>query len=290
MSRGPGKVQTLIMDALRGSITPVSAADLREDCELQLWDHHNEPSFDVWNTPARRRSIRMSMGRALRQLESAGHIKRDKAGDWYPIRNWTARDEHDRQRSSTAYHEAGHAVVGLALQLPMAFVTIKPRASTLGHVTQAPVHHELGPVYPRGQYRNPIIAECEQDAFGNSVAARDIDWHAEIVMNIAGGMAQTEFHGGGRTWRELEGARGDRRWVAYARGKLGAKARSIGEYETECEKLIKKHWPMIEAVAAKLLKDETLSGNDVYGICLRTARNVVRRQHLEKAARGKRRG
>jgi hypothetical protein len=38
---------------------------------------------------------------------------------------------------------------------------------------------------------------------------------------------------------------------------------------------------MIEAVAAKLLNEETLSGNDIYDICWRTARNVVRRQHLK---------
>jgi hypothetical protein len=101
-------------------------------------------------------------------------------------------------------------------------------------------------------------------------------------MSIAGGMAEAEFLNDGRTWRELEGTTVDRRLVAFGRRKLGDKARSIEEYEADCEKLIKQHWPMIEAVAARLLKEETLSGNDVYAICWRTARNVVRRQRLKR--------
>jgi hypothetical protein len=39
------------------------------------------------------------------------------------------------------------------------------------------------------------------------------------------------------------------------------------------------------SVAAKLLKEETLSGNDVYDVCWRNARNVVWRHHLEKGKR-----
>ena len=172
-------------------------------------------------------------------------------------------------------------MIGLALKLPMAFVTIKPKRGYLGHVSQAPVRHSIGEVYARGSYRKPIADMAKEDAFGNPVPERNYDWHADTVMSIAGGMAQAEFLKDGCPWRELEGTGGDRRAVAFARHKLGDKARSIEEYEAECEKLIKRHWPMIEAVAAKLLKEETLSGNDVYGICWRTARNVVRRQHLK---------
>jgi hypothetical protein len=125
----------------------------------------------------------------------------------------------------------------------------------------------------------------KQDAFGNPVSKRNTDWHADIVMSIAGGMAEAEFLKDGPTGLQLLSG-GDKRCVAFARRKLGDKARSIEEYEAECQKLIKQHWPMIEAVAAKLLKEETLSGQGVYDICWRTSRNVVRRQHLK----GKRKG
>ena len=283
MSRGPGKMQTSIMESLRASTVPMSTADLREDYKLEIWEPDSDPDFEVWNTPARRRSVRMSMGRALRQLEAAGQIKRNEAGDWYPSKEWAARDNAKRERSCTAYHEAGHAVVGLALKMPIAFVTIKPKKTgSLGHISQAPVRHSVGEVYARGSYRKPIADMSKQDAFGNPVSERNDDWHADVVMSIAGGVAEAQFMKDGRSWRELEGTGGDRRAVAFARRKLGDKARSVEEYEAECEKLVKQHWPMIEAVAAKLLKEETLSGDDVYAICWRTARNVVRRQHLKK--------
>ena len=173
-------------------------------------------------------------------------------------------------------------MVGLALKMPIAFVTIKPAASYLGYVTEAPVHHSVGEVYARGSYRKPIADMSEQDAFGNPVSEHNDDWHADIVMSIAGGMAQAEFLKDGHPWRERASA-GDMRCIAFDRRKLGDKARSIEEYEAECEKLIKRHWPLIEAVTAGLLKEETLSGGDVYDICWRTRRNVVRRQHLKRA-------
>jgi hypothetical protein len=282
MSRGPGKLQTLIMDALRRSTAPVSTAELRDDYAVEIWDSDSDPDFEVWNTARRRRSVRMSMGRALRQLEAAGEIKRNEAGDWYPAKDWTGRDESERRHSSTAYHEAGHAVVGLALKLPIAFATIKPRGSTLGHVSEAPVGRSVGTVYARGSYLKPIADLSEQDAFGNPVAVHNHDWDAEIVMCIAGGMTQAKFLKDGRSWRELGGTGGDKRAVAFALRKLGDKAGSIEEYEAECAKLVEQHWPMIEAVAAKLLEEETLSGSDVEDICWRTARNVVRRQHLKR--------
>jgi hypothetical protein len=287
MSRGPGKMQAFIMETLRMSRTSKSASFLLERRQLEKYEASKHHTFEAWkkawSTPARRSSVRMSMGRALRQLEAAGQIKRDEEGNWYPSKDWAARDNAEHERALVAYHEAGHAVIGLALKMPIAFVTIKPKARNLGHVSQAPTHHSVGEVYARGLYHKPIADVSKQDAFGNPVSERTYDWHADAVMSIAGGMAEAKFLKDGRIWRELEGAAADRRAVAFARRKLGDKARSIEEYEAECEGLIKQHWPLIEAVAAKLLKEETMSGNDVYGICWRAARNVVRRQHLTMA-------
>ena len=271
------------MGALRNSSVPMSTADLRESHQLEIWaaDSDTDLDFEAWATAGRRRSIRMSIGRALRQLEAGGQIERNKAGEWYPAKDWAARDNFERERSAVAYHEAGHAVVGLALKLPIAFVTIKPPT---GYVNQAPIHHSVGVVYARGSYDSPPIADAsKQDAFGNPVAERNHDWHADIVMTIAGGMAEAEFVKDGNPWRELASS-GDMRCIAFARRNLGDKARSVAEYEAECAKLIKQHWPIIEAVAANLLREETLSGQDVYDICWRTSRNVVRRQHLKRRA------
>jgi hypothetical protein len=220
------------------------------------------------------------MDRALRKLKAAGHIKRDGCGNWYPAKNWTARDAAARERSRTAYHEAGHAVIGLALKLPVAFATIKPRASSAGHVSYAPFHHGVGAVYARGTYKQ--LADLSKvDAFGNSVTRPKLDRHADIVMSIAGGIAEAEHMKDGSTWREHVSS-GDMKCISYARGKLGERARPIEEYAAECSNLVKQHWSKIEAVAAKLLKEETLSGSDLYHICWRDTRNVVRRQHLKR--------
>src|SRR5262249_3816319 len=173
--------------ALRMSGAPVSAARLRDAYQFDTWDEYGETEYKVWNTPRRRRSARMSMGRALRQLEATGQIKRNEAGDWYPAKDWTGRDKPEREGLAAAYHEAGHAVVGLALKLPIAFVTIKPKAGYLGYVNQAPAHHSVGEVYARGSYRKPIADMSKQDAFGNPVSERNHDWHADAVMSIAGG-------------------------------------------------------------------------------------------------------
>ena len=142
MSRGPGKTQQFILSYLQMSAEPKRSAQLRDYYEI---------FFSGQPGPRQRRSIRMNMGRALRQLKAAGRIKRDAEGNWYPVRNWIARDKAERQRANTAYHEAGHAVIGLALKLPVALATIKPRASAAGHVSYAPVHHGVGTVYARGK-------------------------------------------------------------------------------------------------------------------------------------------
>jgi hypothetical protein len=55
-------MQTLIVDALQGSRVPLTTAELRKRYELESWDYYK---LD-WK---RRRSVRMSMGRALRQLD-----------------------------------------------------------------------------------------------------------------------------------------------------------------------------------------------------------------------------
>ena len=155
------------------------------------------------------------MGRALRQLEAAGQIKRNEAGDWYPSKDWAARDEAVRERLAIAYHEAGHAVIGLALNLPVAFVTIKPRGRSGGHVSFTPAHHGIGRVYARGSHRKPIADMSGQDAFGNPVLMRNLDCHADAVMDIAGGMAEAEFIKNGQTWRELASST-DKRLIASA--------------------------------------------------------------------------
>jgi hypothetical protein len=107
------------------------------------------------------------------------------------------------------------------------------------------------------------------------------DRHADIITNIAGGMAEAEYLNDGSTWRK-HASTGDMSNIGFARQKLGAAARPIEEYAAECLALVNQHRSKIEAVAERLLKEETLSGTDLYAICWRDARNVVRQQHLKR--------
>jgi hypothetical protein len=178
-------------------------------------------------------------------------------------------------RSKIAYHEAGHAVVGLALKLPVAFVTIRTKHDC-GSVSLAPNNYGVGTVRQRGSDR--LLADLSKvDAFGNPVAPEpNRDPHAGIVMSLAGGMAEAEFVQKGE-WRDYC-SRGDIECIRFDLRELGRDGRGIDEYAGECEVLVKKHWGKIELVARKLLKEQTLSGVEVYDICFRHAQNMVRRR------------
>jgi hypothetical protein len=224
--------------------------------------------------PHQRRSIRMSMDRALRALRNSGEVKGDKDG-WYPVKDWTARDEVKRERSCTAHHEAGHAVIALACGEPVGMVTI-----ALKRPHMAPAGYPTGLGYTYTHDRE--IVGTDLDAFGNPAQKRE--WspekcRAEILLCIAGPMAEAvyEKHADPMTaWRKLASP-SDRSGIRYGRRNLGEAAKPWPEYESECLDLVRRYWAI--AVAKALLEKETLSGCEVDSICQR----VVRRQHSKAA-------
>jgi hypothetical protein len=276
MSRGGGKVRQFILGTLRAHSDPMSGAELRYEYELDI---ELELNLDELS-PQQKHSVRMSMDRALRQLKAAAQTDRDADGNWSPTKDWHARDEARREPARLAHHEAGHAVIGLALKQPVGFATIKARNGG-GFVSDAPFHRAVGAVYARGSYRRPVADLSDIDAFGNPVEQYAGDRHADIITSIAGGMAEAEYLKDGSTWRK-HASSGDMQNIGFSFKQLGDAARPFDEYVAECSALVKQHWSKIEAVAARLLKEDTLSGGDIYAICWRDARNVVRRQHLQR--------
>jgi hypothetical protein len=285
MSRGPGKLQQHILDTLQGSSEPLSAADLRRgyenDYKTQGWE-----DFQQSMTAQRRRAVRMSVGRALRQLEAAGQIKRDKAGNWHPAMDWEGRDAAKRERAAVAYHEAGHAVISLAKGVPVELATIMAKGTYAGMVKHPHKPRALGLVNSHrrvrrgGGYGYKFIEHAtfdNTDAFGNPVSPSPTErnHHAHIVISIAGGMAEVSYLKGECKWNELPGVSSDLSDAKDDRRKLGENARKPKEYEAECKALVTKHWSMIEAVANRLLKEETIGGNEIYELCERIARHVV---------------
>lgn len=78
----------------------------------------------------RSRSLRNSLTRALRGLAKAGEAARNDIGEWVA----TGGEPTGSDRAATAHHEAGHAVIGLAVQLPVAFACITPEGRKGGYV------------------------------------------------------------------------------------------------------------------------------------------------------------
>lgn len=146
---------------------------------------------------------------------------------------------------ATAYHEAGHAVMALFLRRPIQKVTIAPGQSAIGDQHLGACQIRKGP------------------------GKGSKDWFEEEVMILLAGMvAESQITG----QYCAAGAAQDLRWV-----RRFLQSRTDGERQTERleRRLLSKTenhlsdpalWSAVEAIAAELLKCETISG--------RTAKHV----------------
>ncbi|MBN9522578.1 cell division protein FtsH [bacterium] len=140
-----------------------------------------------------------------------------------------AKPEYD---PVTAYHEAGHAVVALALDRPVHRVSVLPNRDRLG--------------------------QCE---FGKGVFRPSEDWVEREVMISLGGLAAEARHTGTYGWAEAE------RDLRYARRLLAetserAAARLEKRLLAKVENLLADddHWHAVELIAAELLTHGVISG------------------------------
>lgn len=135
--------------------------------------------------------------------------------------------------SATAYHEAGHAVVALALDRPVHKVSILPSRDKLGWC----------------EYKKGVIRPSE-------------DWLEREVLIALAGMAAEARHTGTyareEAGRDLKFARsllvsraGDRRADRLERRLLSKVEAMLGDDEL---------WAAVEAVAAALLENGEISG------------------------------
>ncbi|HEY2786830.1 MAG TPA: hypothetical protein VGJ05_17850 [Fimbriiglobus sp.] len=134
---------------------------------------------------------------------------------------------------ATAYHEAGHAVVALALGRPVHRVTVLPNRDRLGQCE-----------FRKGQFKPTD------------------DWlETEILIALAGLAAEARFtdaYDRDAAHRDLRHAR----QIALQR----ATERSLDRFErrmlAKVEHLLadEGHWRAVEAIAAELLKLGTISG------------------------------
>jgi ATP-dependent Zn protease len=134
---------------------------------------------------------------------------------------------------ATAYHEAGHAVVALALGRPIHRVSVLPDGQFLGL--------------------------CQ---FGKGVFRPSEDWLEREILIALGGVAAEAIHTDNYAW---DGAARD---LLYVRGLAAQRA---GERQAErlerrmlakTEHLLaqKGHWRAVELIAAELLRRGVISG------------------------------
>jgi ATP-dependent Zn protease len=134
---------------------------------------------------------------------------------------------------ATAYHEAGHAVVALALGRPVERVSVLPDRENLGL--------------------------CE---FGKSVFRPSEDWLEREILIALGGIAAEARHTGNYAW---DGAARDQKYVqllAVQRAGERQAERLQRRLLAKAENLLAKegHWRAVELIAAQLLRHGFISG------------------------------
>jgi plasmid stabilization system protein ParE len=140
---------------------------------------------------------------------------------------------HSLSNTATAYHEAGHAVMALALGRPVQRVSVRPN------------HQYLG--------------QCQ---FGKGVFRPSEDWLEREILISLGGMAAEAIHTGNYA---REAAERDLRYVHdLAMRRAGARQAERLERRllTKAEHLLGQphHWRAVELIAGELLRCGTISG------------------------------
>jgi ATP-dependent Zn protease len=134
---------------------------------------------------------------------------------------------------ATAFHEAGHAVMALALARPVQRVSMRPN------------HKHLG--------------LCE---FGKGVFRPSEDWLEREILISLGGLAAEAIHTGDYAW---DAAERDLRYVrdlAVKRAGERQAERLERRLLTKAEHLLgqAQHWRAVELIAAELLRCGAISG------------------------------
>ncbi|HEX4611022.1 MAG TPA: hypothetical protein VH092_22720 [Urbifossiella sp.] len=134
---------------------------------------------------------------------------------------------------ATAFHEAGHAVVALALGRPVHRVSVLPNRDRLG--------------------------QCE---FGKGVFRPSEDWVEREVMISLGGLAAEARHTGTYGWAEAERDLRYVRRLILQRGNERSAERVERRLLAKVENLLadEDHWRAVELIAAELLIHGVISG------------------------------
>jgi cell division protease FtsH len=177
----------------------------------------------------------------------------------------------DTERRRTAYHEAGHALIGM-LQPgadPVRKVSIIPRGRALGVTLSTPEFDRYG--YDANYLRGRIIGAlggmaAEQEVFDivTTGAENDLEMVTRIARSMVGRWGMSERIG---TLSVLP-PEGDPRMAGVSDGLLDAVDEEVRRITDECyaeaRRLLRENRSRLDAIVAQLLAHESLDEPEIY--------------------------
>jgi cell division protease FtsH len=177
----------------------------------------------------------------------------------------------EAERRRTAYHEAGHALIGM-LQPgadPVRKVSIIPRGRALGVTLSTPESDRYG--YDASYLRGRIIGAlggmaAEQEVFNivTTGAESDLELVTRIARSMVGRWGMSERIG---TLSVLP-AEGDPRMAGISDGLLNAVDEEVRRITDECyaeaRRLLRENRKKLDAIVAQLLAHESLDEPEIY--------------------------
>jgi cell division protease FtsH len=178
----------------------------------------------------------------------------------------------EEERRRTAYHEAGHALIGM-LQPgadPVRKVSIIPRGRALGVTLSTPESDRYG--YDANYLRGRIIGAlggmaAEREVFDlvTTGAESDLEMVTRIARSMVGRWGMSERIGP----LSVLPAEGDPRMAGVSDGLLDAVDEEVrritDECYTEARRLVRENRQKLDAIVAQLLLHESLDEPDIYG-------------------------
>jgi cell division protease FtsH len=209
---------------------------------------------------------------AARRIQDAVH-HRDLMDALEKVQLGTARNVviPEEQRRRTAYHEAGHALIGM-LQPgadPVRKVSIIPRGRALGVTLSTPESDRYG--YDANYLRGRIIGAlggmaAEEEVFTvvTTGAENDLEMVTRIARSMVGRWGMSQRIG---TLSVLP-AEGDPRMAGVSDGLLDAVDEEVRRITEECyaeaRGLLRQHRDKLDAIAVRLLDEENLDEAEIY--------------------------
>jgi cell division protease FtsH len=177
----------------------------------------------------------------------------------------------EEERRRTAYHEAGHALIGMVQPGadPVRKVSIIPRGRALGVTLSTPEADRYG--YDANYLRGRIIGAlagkaAEQEVFGvvTTGAENDLEMVTRIARSMVGRWGMSERIGP----LSVLPAEGDPRMAGVSEGLLGAVDDEVRRITEECYvealRLIREHRDKLDAMVTALLVHESLDEAEIY--------------------------